>query len=133
MDSNNNNSNSNININSNDISNNNFNNISNSNSNGDGNTDLKMHKDINNHGFECCICKQSVGLPEWFVTCTTCGITVHCSCYFIAEVIDRSIPWNCKPCRLNEDPNILTCDLCSNKGGAYLHTEKKYMGSYIML
>ena len=90
----------------------------------DDNASVLTTQDYNNHNFECCICKQSVGLPEWFITCATCGITVHYTCYFLADNVDRSVPWKCKPCRLDEDPNTLICDLCSNKGGAYLHTEK---------
>jgi len=78
----------------------------------------------------CCICKQSIGSPDWFVKCGKCGIVVHRTCYFVNTInnnddSNNDMIWYCKPCNAGADPDTLTCELCSNKGGAYLYSEKR--------
>ena len=68
----------------------------------------------------CAVCDMDVDYDnDQFVSCDSCGITVHQSCYGVKEAPDIDDMWLCRACELREsgDPAPQCC-LCPVQGGA---------------
>ena len=68
----------------------------------------------------CAVCDMDVDYDyDQFVSCDSCGITVHQSCYGVKEAPDIDDIWLCRACELREagEPAPQCC-LCPVEGGA---------------
>ncbi|EIE18236.1 hypothetical protein COCSUDRAFT_10830, partial [Coccomyxa subellipsoidea C-169] len=69
----------------------------------------------------CSVCDSDVDFDfDQLVSCDACGITVHQSCYGVAELPGVDDMWLCRACELKvrRDAKAPQCCLCPVTGGA---------------
>ena len=64
-------------------------------------------------GDRCTVCDSDVDYDmDQLVSCDMCGITVHQSCYGVAEVPGEDDMWLCRACELKVTPGQLMHHQC---------------------
>ena len=80
-------------------------------------------EDPEDDGTVCAICLDgSVYEDNEIIFCDTCDVAVHQLCYSVNKVPEGS--WFCQVCASGEKIENVSCELCSNLGGAFKTSEK---------